>query len=48
MAGKALQKQRRAEIERRGGPEFLREWILDGKSIKSPCCGDGLPRRNLA
>ena len=35
MAGKTLQKQRRAEIARRGGAEFLREWILDGKSIKS-------------
>ena len=34
MAGKSLQKQRLAEIARRGGPEYLREWLLEGKTIK--------------
>ena len=34
MAGRSLQKERYAEIERRGGADFLREWILDGKSIR--------------
>ena len=34
MAGKPLAKKRRAEIERRGGGEYLREWILSGKSIR--------------
>ena len=34
MAGKPLAKKRRAEIQRRGGGEYLREWILSGKSIR--------------
>lgn len=35
MAGRSLQKKRLAEIEQMGGAEFLREWILEGNSIKS-------------
>ena len=34
MKSKAMRKKRRAEIERRGGGEYLREWILSGKSIR--------------
>lgn len=34
MAGRSLQKERYAEIERRGGADFLREWILEGNSIR--------------
>ena len=32
--GKTTGKERRAETQRRGGGEYLREWILSGKSIR--------------
>ena len=35
MAGRSLQKKRLAEIRQMGGAEFLREWILEGNSIRS-------------
>jgi len=35
MAGRSLQKKRLAEIKQMGGAEFLREWILEGNSIKA-------------
>ena len=35
MAGRSLQKKRLAEIRQMGGAEFLREWILEGNSIKA-------------
>lgn len=35
MAGRSLQKERTAEIMRRGGPDFLLEWILSAKSLRS-------------
>jgi len=34
VAGRPLAKKRKAEIQRRGGGEYLREWILSGKSIR--------------
>jgi len=34
MAGRSLQKKRLAEIKQMGGADFLREWLLEGKSIK--------------
>ena len=35
MAGRSLQKKRLAEIRQMGGADFLREWLLEGKSIKA-------------
>ena len=35
MAGRSLQKKRLAEIKQMGGADFLREWLLEGKSISA-------------
>jgi hypothetical protein len=35
MAGNALRQKRTAEIMRRGGGEYLLEWILEAKSLRS-------------
>jgi len=34
MAGRPLAKKTLAELERRGGPEYLEEWLLEGKSLR--------------
>ena len=34
MAGKPLAKKTLAELSRRGGAEYLREWLLEGKSLR--------------
>jgi predicted transcriptional regulator len=47
MAGKPLAKKRRAEIERRGGGEYLREWILSGKSLRELAIDMDVPRGAL-
>ncbi len=35
MAGRSLQKKRLAEIKQMGGADFLRAWLLEGKSIRA-------------
>ena len=35
MAGRSLRKERTAEIMRRGGADYLFEWILSAKSLRS-------------
>ena len=35
MAGRPMVKRTLAEIKRRGGGEYLREWVLEGNSISS-------------
>ena len=34
MAGKPLAKKTLAELSRRGGAEYVREWLLEGKSLR--------------
>ena len=34
MAGKPLAKKTLSELSRRGGAEYLREWLLEGKSLR--------------
>ena len=47
MAGNALRKERTAHIYRRGGPDFLREWLLEGRTIKSLAAEMGMARGSL-
>lgn len=47
MAGKSLQKQRLVEISRRGGADYLREWLLEGKTIKALAADMGMHRGTL-